>query len=728
MKKKQSKIELLAPAGNFQGFIGAVNGGADAVYLAGNKFGARAFADNFTVEELDEVLYLSKLFGVKVYLTVNTLLKNCEIQELYDYIKPLYDKGLNGVIIQDFGVFSYLKEHFPDLEFHASTQMTVTSLEGAKYLVDQGMKRVVLARELTLKEVKKITDEGIETECFVHGSMCYCYSGQCLFSSLIGGRSGNRGRCAQPCRLPYKVNKSRQEEYCLSLKDMCTLEYLPELIKSGISSFKIEGRMKNPAYAAFVTRIYRKYIDFYLENPNKEYCIQQKDLEKIKAMYIRTSIQDGYYHKYRGSDMITGESPAYSKTDEDFVAEITTEMIHTKPQKPIRMQGNFMVGQPSSLYVETTVDGETICAYVTGEEVQGALKAPLLEDVIKERLAKTGDSFFVAETIDVTMDAHIFMPVKSINELRRNALEALKEAVLQEMQPKHPAAECRGIRMPENNKNTETEPVIAFVETREQFLTVMKADCVSRVVIPYRWILSRNIDEIKALSEETLTELYFRLPQICRGESYDGIHKALSKAVELGVGTGVYVNQVDSMSFVTREFPMLQCVGDLNFYVMNNESADWTNDRIDGYTLPVELNKEELRHLDCSKGEMILYGRTELMQTANCIFLTTQDCRKSSDKKCGVLTDRMGAKFPYQAHCDEEVCYNTIYNSVPTSLHKHKKMLDLLRFGAFQLRFTVETAEETAQILTLYRQFFEDINVEDESFAYTNGHFLRGVQ
>ena len=214
MGMSNRQVELLAPAGNFQGFIGALNGGADAFYLAGSKFGARAYADNFTEEEIKEVLFLSKLFDKKVYLTVNTLLKNMEMKELYDYIKPLYELGLTGVIIQDFGVFEYLKEYFPGLELHASTQMTITSIEGARYLTEQGMKRIVLARELTLEEVKEITSAGIETECFVHGSMCYCYSGQCLFSSMIGGRSGNRGRCAQPCRLPYKTNNKGKDEYC----------------------------------------------------------------------------------------------------------------------------------------------------------------------------------------------------------------------------------------------------------------------------------------------------------------------------------------------------------------------------------------------------------------------------------------------------------------------------------------------------------------------------------
>ena len=727
MKDKNRKIELLAPAGSFQGFIGAINGGADAVYLAGNKFGARAFADNFTTDELREVLFLAKLFGVKVYLTVNTLLKNMEMKELYDYVKPLYELGLTGVIIQDFGVFSYLKEHFPDLELHASTQMTVTSLEGAKYLTEQGMKRVVLARELTLDEVKEITGAGIETECFIHGSMCYCYSGQCLFSSLIGGRSGNRGRCAQPCRLPYKINQNKQETYCLSLKDMCTLEHLPELIDSGIASFKIEGRMKNPAYAAYVTKMYRKYIDTYLSNPQKTYKVSEKDLEQLKTLYIRTALHDGYYHKHRGADMITLESPAYSKTDESLVDEITTKMIQKKPQKKVRMQADFTVGNECTLYVETTIGEEVYSAYVTGDCVEKALKAPLSERAIKERLAKTGDSYFVAETIDVSVSGEVFLPVKAINELRRAALDALKETILLDMQPKNVAKERREV------KSLEMEPkkksgVIAFAEEKEQLFPILQNDYITRVVLPYGWLLGEDLAEIKDLFYKTAKEVYFSLPAICRKESYDRIHKALSVAVKSEFGTGVYVNQIDSMAYVTREFPDLQCAGDLNFYVMNNESAGWALDKVNGYTIPVELNKEELRHLDKAGGEFVLYGRTALMQTANCIFMTSKGCRKNKDGGNGCLTDRTGAKFPYRAHCDEKVCYNTIYNSVPTSLHKHKKTLDALGIEAFQLRFTMETEEETKQILDFYQKYFDDIKTEDVPFRYTNGHFLRGVE
>lgn len=749
MKALQRQIELLAPAGNFQGFIGALNGGADAVYLAGNKFGARAYADNFTEEEMKEVLFLAKLFRIKVYLTVNTLLKNLEMKELYDYIKPLYEMGLTGVIIQDFGVFKYLKEHFPNLELHASTQMTVTSLEGAKYLTEQGMKRIVLARELTMKEIKSITEAGMETECFIHGSMCYCYSGQCLFSSLIGGRSGNRGRCAQPCRLPYKVNK--REEYCLSLKDMCTLEHLPELIDSGIASFKIEGRMKNPAYAAWVTHIYRKYIDAYLSEPEKAYTVDKKDLEQLKTLYIRTALQDGYYHKYRGESMITKESPAYSKTDEAFVNQITEQMIHNKPGKAISLQGEFVVGKPCCLKAEIAIDEEIYSVCVTGAEVQEALKAPLSKESLEERLSKTGDSYFYVENMEVKVEGNVFLPVKAINELRRQALEELQNIIIQSLKPVEEAKQRReipdksskhifsddeiqdlsGYTTESNVSDSQIEKkeaYICFMEERHQLQPVLSAEYVKRIVLPYGWLLSEDVMQVQEACENAGKEVYFSLPAICRNESLSRVEEALKVAEKLAFGVGVYVNQTDSMAYILKNYPKLKCIGDINLYAMNNESVDWLLERLQGFTIPVELNKDEMRHMNMARGELIVYGRTPLMQTANCIFLTNKDCRKQQAGRVGLLSDRTNAKLPYRGHCDEKVCYNTLYNSVPTSLHKHKSTINSLGVRAYQLRFTTETEAETGNIIRLYKSYSNNSRTDEVPFSYTNGHFLRGVQ
>ena len=267
--KAAKKVELLAPAGNAEAFYGAIHAGADAIYLGGSRFGARAYAENFSEEELVACIRYAHLFQRKVYLTVNTLVKESEFSGLYEYVLPYYRAGLDGVIVQDMGVFAYLREHFPGMELHGSTQMTITGEYGAAFLKEQGACRVVPARELSLAEIRRIKEvTGLEIECFIHGAMCYCYSGQCLFSSILGGRSGNRGRCAQPCRLPYTTGKHPKECYPLSLKDMCTIEYIPELLEAGIDSFKIEGRMKTALYVAVVARTYREAIDDYLKDEN----------------------------------------------------------------------------------------------------------------------------------------------------------------------------------------------------------------------------------------------------------------------------------------------------------------------------------------------------------------------------------------------------------------------------------------------------------------------------
>ncbi len=309
--QSKNKIEILAPAGSYESFLAAIRAGADAVYAGGPRFGARAFADNFTEEKLLEAIDYAHLHGRKFYLTVNTLLKDPELDTLYGYLAPLYQGGLDAVIVQDVGVLHFVRSHFPGLSIHASTQMTLTNAEGALFLKEQGAERVVPARELSLEEVREIADRtGMEVECFVHGALCYCYSGQCLLSSLIGGRSGNRGQCAQPCRLPYTVNGKK--EYILSLKDICTLELIPEMIEAGINSFKIEGRMKKPEYVALVTSMYRKYTDLYLAKGRKGFLVEEKDKEMLMDIYNRGGFSEGYYQQHNGRDMLSLKRPNHA--------------------------------------------------------------------------------------------------------------------------------------------------------------------------------------------------------------------------------------------------------------------------------------------------------------------------------------------------------------------------------------------------------------------------------
>ncbi len=432
------KVELLAPAGNYESFIGAVNAGADAVYLGGDKFGARAFAENFSTEQLCDAIHYAHLFNRKVYLTLNTLIKEKEFGELYSYIQPFYEAGLDGIIIQDMGVFAFVRRNFPHLPLHVSTQMTVTGVHGTKLLKEEGAVRIVPARELSLQEIREIKDEtGLEMETFIHGAMCYCYSGQCLFSSFLGGRSGNRGKCAQPCRLPYEVLEKGKavtgdvSSHPLSLKDMCTVKHIPDLIEAGIDSFKIEGRMKKPEYAAGVTAIYRKYIDLYYKKGRDGFRVSEEDMKLLETLYIRSEIQDGYYFRHNGKEMITREAPGYSGSDDKLLGQIRNRYLEKTLKLPVQMQAYFHKDSEAVL----TMSCGDVYVTVTGQVVQRAANRPVTEQNIRDGLCALGETYFETESVEIDAQEDIFYPLKAIKDLRREAVQKLTDAIEQEHCP-----------------------------------------------------------------------------------------------------------------------------------------------------------------------------------------------------------------------------------------------------------------------------------------------------
>lgn len=492
-KNQDRKIEILAPAGSYESFHAAIVAGADAVYAGGPKFGARAFAENFTEVQLLNAIDYAHLHQRKFYLTVNTLLKDYEIEQLPEYLEPLYQRGLDAVIVQDMGVLNVVRQYFPDMDIHASTQMTVTGVNGAQFLKENGAVRVVPAREISLEEVRNIKSvTGMEMECFVHGALCYCYSGQCLLSSLIGGRSGNRGQCAQPCRLPYTVDG--EKGYLLSLKDICTLDIIPDLIEAGIDSFKIEGRMKRPEYVAGVTSIYRKYVDLYLKNPQKPYLVDDKDKEMLMDLFNRGGFHTGYYKQKNGRNMITIQKPNHigvkvgtvlsqkgrevrmrALTDiaagdliefKNEAQRYTTgksckqgEVITILAPKGMRLPAGevlYRVQSPELLntleimYSEGKVI-EKLYGYISMEagkvaklvvckdeysveveseqQVEAASSRPLDEERIKKQLRKTGNTEFAFDMLDVELHGEVFLPMQQLNEMRRKALEELEKKI-----------------------------------------------------------------------------------------------------------------------------------------------------------------------------------------------------------------------------------------------------------------------------------------------------------
>ena len=416
--------ELLSPAGDINCLYAAVAAGCDAVYAGCNKYGARAYAANFTPEELIYAIGYMHLFGKKLYLTLNTLIKPEEFEGIHDFVKPFYLEGLDGIIVQDTGVIHLLKESFPDMEIHASTQMSVSSSYGVRLLQDMGVKRVVPARELSLKEIKDIKEStGAELECFIHGAMCYSYSGMCLMSSMLGGRSGNRGRCAGPCRQPYSVKGTGvKDSYILSMKDLCTIDILDGLIASGISSFKIEGRMKSKEYVYGVTSIYRKAVDRIIKDPERPYKASEEDRKKLIGLYSRGGISRGYYERHNGPELVTFEKGAYIRED-------TEKADFEKPRIGVSAEFKVRAGEDIRLILSCSNDAGS-AVDVSGVRAESAENRPLKEEDLIKQLKKTGDTDFYFENIRINTDGRSFVRVSDINSLRRKALSKLRDKLL----------------------------------------------------------------------------------------------------------------------------------------------------------------------------------------------------------------------------------------------------------------------------------------------------------
>ena len=438
--KRDKRVELLAPAGSFQSVAAAVNAGADAVYMGGRRFGARAYADSAQAEGEDmvmEAIRYCHLFSVKLYMTVNILFKDDELKELFSYIKPYYEAGVDGLIMQDLGAVRRIRAMFPDLEVHASTQQTITSVAGARMAQHFGMTRAVVSRELSLQEIRKIHDEsGMELEVFCHGAMCYSYSGACFMSSLLGGRSGNRGRCAGTCRLCYET--AGQKGYYLSMRDMQTIELLPELIEAGAYSFKIEGRMKSPLYTAGVVSVYRKYLDLALDCIDRkrgatkhesasDYRVAEEDLRTLREIFDRGGTSS-YLKKHNGADMIALSEKKFRAVDQTVTDRIQAAYIDRNRTITVDAAMDMTVGAPAVLTLSDAA-GRMVTA-VSEDLVLAAEQRPMLATEVEARLRKTGGTAFTLGDVQVSVHGDAFYPVGKLNELRRTALALYEEEIL----------------------------------------------------------------------------------------------------------------------------------------------------------------------------------------------------------------------------------------------------------------------------------------------------------
>lgn len=747
----EKKVELLAPAGSIQCFYAAMNAGADAVYLGGERFGARAYADNFNKEQLLEAIDYAHLFQKKVYLTCNTLLKEEELYQALEYVSPFYEAGLDGVIIQDFGALRLFKRHFPGLELHASTQMTITGKEGAYLLKKYGVQRIVPARELSLEELKDIKDNvDVELEIFIHGAMCYAYSGQCLFSSMLGGRSGNRGRCAGPCRLPYdafyegkQVNRQK-EQYLLSLKDLCAVSLLPKLIEAGMDSFKIEGRMKSAEYVAGVTSIYRKYIDIYYENREKSkntFAVEKEDMEHLKKLYVRSGLETGYFEKHHGSSLVTLEKPCYQTGSAEELQSITAPYL--KEPAKILIKGRIVLieGKPAQFFVQTEEKQGGKNVTVIGGTVQTAANRPVDEEAVKKQLQKTGGTAFAFQSIQVIIEGNCFISIKELNDLRRQALEKLSKELLKpfsrnsvKLLDKPLADKGNEWKVPlgENyhivvSDYEQLEAVAEFLleqdKEQEESLPVKKLS------VPAELLSERNIFPILNVLKERNLELSLSFPGIVRMNTLKNIEKYLSDKQETTLFSSFLTGNLELLSYFKQNYPDKELYGDVSLYCFNEEGLEFLREQgIAGICMPYEWSRHEialmLKKNPSFSGECIVYGYIPLMESAGCILKTTGNgsyCKKG--ERLAYLRDRYKKKLPVVLHCDR--CENTIYNSVPYSLHKELDTLKEMGIFRFRLNFTIETKEQVLKCL----QFFRKKEKSQQPFReFTKGHFGKGVE
>lgn len=810
------KREVLAPAGTYECFRAAINAGADAVYLGGSMFGARAFAGNFEEAELIKAIRTAHLYGRKVYLTVNTLLRNDELEKLVQYVKPYYEEGLDAVIVQDYGVFAVLREAFPGLDLHASTQMTITGKYGAQLLKDMGAVRVVPARELSAEEIRDIYDNvDIEIESFVHGALCYCYSGQCLLSSMIGGRSGNRGRCAQPCRLTYSAN-GISEKYLLSPKDMCTIEAVPDILDAGVYSLKIEGRMKSPEYVAGVSYAYRKYVDMYLEKGRDGYRVEEQDIRQLMDLYNRGGFCKGYYYAQNDKSMMTFDRPNHQgivignikngelilsqEVNPGDVLEFPDGSEYTTPtgkksgrlalpkgvlKNPkngaavYRTRNNELLGQLRAGYIDNDIkipvrmeiflkSGERACLkllsgdkelVVYGDVLEPSDKRPAVREDVVKQLKKLGGTAFSSDegSIVTDMQGSPFVPVRLLNDLRRNALEELESMLLSGYKRNHEymkvqASMTAGVLeadaaqenaaykagLTERRDYSEGQHDITVqVMNKEQLEAVLRTahNNVSRIYISTELsgidgaiMMKGMVDEYNAgiSANNRKIEVYMAMPYIFRDRAVMLFERKLEDVKAAGFD-GMLIRSPEELGYIRKkglyELYAGRVVADYDMYTYNKAAFDeYIRLGIHDFTLSEELNAGQLRGLCRSVKdrniylEKLVYGYLPLMVTAGCTLKYT-----SKDKPCGrpgvyYLTDRKGKQLAALNSCS--YCYNLIYNSVPEYLLDKPDEIRNMGVEALRLSFSIEGADEVENIMKMNANSVK---------AYTRGHYNRGV-
>lgn len=764
--------------------IAAVQNGADAVYLGGTKFSARAYASNFDDEELEKAVDYCHGYGVKVYITINTLIKDSEMDEALSYADFLYRIGVDALIVQDLGLISNLKRNLPDFELHASTQLSVHNGEGALWFTEKGIKRIVLARELSLEEIRHISiDLGVETEIFIHGALCISYSGQCLMSSILGGRSGNRGRCAQPCRLPYDLLDSKGNKaasaYLMSPKDISAIDMIKDIRSTGTSSLKIEGRMKKPEYVAETVRAFREELDGMSDPKHREELLQ---------VFNREGFSDGWFKGRHGKDMMAMTNPKNAGLEIGTVLPDGT----IKLNKPLSKGDGVRVGDEgqivSRMYsgretVESASKGDTIkldstrrlpagtlyktldkglmeelsktyensygrklpisarLIFTPGREaeitaefdgrvfksrsrvVEKAMKAPLSLERITESMKKTEGPYFIAElTPDVFQDG--FLPVSELNAMRRDLLEQILS---------HKVSSVKRI-IPERKisvrKSAEPAPALpsklVVAATIEQVKAAFESGALDIAVYP--WYRGKQYVDLKSLEalakEKPDVRFYLRASSILKGE-FDMVLANARKLYETGIIKGVLTSNMGLIRALRGICPVM---GDYKLNLFNSSSLDLLGDDITGGAVSEELNRSELKEMKGKERLMyVIYGRQELMHSEYCPvgaavggMTREKPCNQACMRESYSLKDRMGEEFKVMT---DWFCRSFIMNSKPKNLLDSSNDLKSIGFSSFRLDLTTESHEESVGLVTAF--------LSEKPFStadFNRGHYKRGVE
>jgi putative protease len=684
---KNNKLpELLSPAGSPEAFRAAIDGGADAIYVGGASFNARINAKNFTVDDLRDAVKLAHLYGVKVYQTVNIMLFGRELDEFLRSAEESARLGMDAFIVSDLGAAALLRKYLPEIPLHGSTQISVHNSSGARMLASLGFSRVVPARELTKGDIRTIVEESsLEVETFIHGAMCVSHSGQCLFSSLVGGRSGNRGLCAQPCRMPYACDGGRvSEAYPLSLKDMSLSDHVREIIDSGVSSLKIEGRMKSPEYVRGVTAIWRRLLD---EGRNAE----REEKTRLSELFSRGGFTDGYYTGNIGRRMLGVRS------EEDKQASRGVEKFNKIERKlPVKATVTLTESAPASLML--TYKDKTV--QVEGDIPQVAINAPIDEVTVKKCVSKLGDSSFVLEDADISIDGRLMMPVSQLNALRRSGVEALERVLT----------------------GTERDISIGKIEysmpqsraKRRNIGRFYSVEQISQKAREFFDVVLLPLDKFAEVGE--LADGFF-MPAIVFDSEKERIEGLLAKATAKAPKYAV-VSNIGQLEMLKKQLPHTALIADFRFNVGNSENmAVLENLGFESVVVSAELTLPQIRDLDGAKAA-IVYGRIPLMTLEKCVICElygdkgakkgAQEGKPGQYPACRIcnrgearMKDRRGFVFPIIRELPHR---NVILNSLPT--HMSDRQNELSRAGVVDRHFlfTVETPDEVDGVIFAFEQ------------------------